>query len=354
MQLQFRSLVRENEQLFREDDEAMETIRRLQEENECVYALPWLPMGILIDSIHSQLRELLLDVNESDRLPARLRIDLGTPTNEPEPLLGSPVLEPSRPAFPVPSGEESENRPARVTGRTEEGGGEPAARRPITRAECDPTRPVPFGALLNVHHTRSMSGASPQLAEDLAHPAPLTFLSPAAEEEYLARIDKMLEDNPRANPFRSSSTTRAAATLNERDRERDLQMRNPMSAYNWLRRNQPQVFLQDHEGTPEKTGVKSSRGAGKRASAAAAKNLAEATQAGELLIDDGASSTKGPDSSPTMTTKAGVKRKRDEDGGYRPKGGSSTRPSRRKQRDSEAGAKKARKSAATVAATTDP
>lgn len=97
--------------------------------------------------------------------------------------------------------------------------------------------------------------------------------------------------------------------------QQDLAFGNYHSPYNWLRRNQPHIFLQDGEGSEKGTGKPGAlRGAGKRASipAPSKPDSLEIVEEDGLSYDfniGGASASKG-------------KRKRDEDdnsGGYHPK-----------------------------------
>jgi hypothetical protein len=121
--------------------------------------------------------------------------------------------------------------------------------------------------------------------------------------------------------------------LAEVERESDFNIRNPVSVYNWLRKHQPQVFLQDHEASADKmTKTGDKRGAGKRASIAAAKATPE-------FVDDD-NYTLGADII-SSAGKSGRKR-RDEDAGYRPKGGAN-KPGKRKREDDPMGSKKIRK-----------
>ena len=118
------------------------------------------------------------------------------------------------------------------------------------------------------------------------------------------------------------------------ERDRDMALRNPVSVYNWLRKHQPQVFLQDNEMQSEKAAKGASSRTSKRASASI-------KQEPELYDDDGIAVDAGSSSR--------GKRKRDDDGGYRPKGGNS-RPAKRKKDESTTSAKKAKKPASTTSA----
>ena len=107
-----------------------------------------------------------------------------------------------------------------------------------------------------------------------------------------------------------------------------MAVRNPVSVYNWLRKHQPQVFLQDNELNSEKPAKTTGSRTSKRASVAI-------KQEPELYDDDGIAIDMG-------ATPRG-KRKRDDDGGYRPKGGNS-RPAKRKKDEESISGKKTRMS----------
>ena len=111
------------------------------------------------------------------------------------------------------------------------------------------------------------------------------------------------------------------------ERDRDMALRNPVSVYNWLRKHQPQVFLQDNEIQSDKPARGTTSRASKRASA-------PIKQEPEFYDDDGIAVDTG--------SSLRGKRKRDDDGGYRPKGGNS-RPAKRKKDESTSSAKKAKK-----------
>ncbi|KPI37232.1 uncharacterized protein AB675_1476 [Cyphellophora attinorum] len=107
------------------------------------------------------------------------------------------------------------------------------------------------------------------------------------------------------------------------DKEKEMQFRNPVSAYNYLRKHEPKVFLQDEETKPSRT-------TGARASKRSSTRDSIIKQEQDLYDEDGIA-IDTPNSRP--------KRKRDEDGGYRPKGGAA----RKRKRDSEANASRSRK-----------
>lgn len=158
-----------------------------------------------------------------------------------------------------------------------------------------------------------------------ADSVPNGYPAPREEELYLEGLDSYLDG--------TSSTPRPFAATNIRggdrstEKDREMALKNPVSVYNWLRKHQPQVFLQDNEGHPEKS---STRPATSRAS----KRASAVKQEPDLYDEDGIALDIGSSSR--------GKRKRDDDGGYRPKGGNG-RPVKRKKEDGSASAKKSKR-----------
>lgn len=163
---------------------------------------------------------------------------------------------------------------------------------------------------------------------------------------------------------------------------RDFALRNPTSVYNWLRKHAPRTFLQDHEGgddKKEKGGEKSSRkahradddaedeesrpsarkgasassrkisgegrasaGSGranakservsKRATAAHVKDKRKSMDETMHGMDD-----EVPVGKSSASSKSKRKRAMDDDTGYRPKGGSSRRPGKKRVKTSLGG-----------------
>lgn len=128
----------------------------------------------------------------------------------------------------------------------------------------------------------------------------LGYFTPEHETEYYLALDAKLGDEAAATQLARIPDRPTFA-----ERERDLSMRNPASVYNWLRRNQPQT-LQDNEIASEKS---ASRPSNQRSS-----KRAPAQRKDEDMYDE-----DGTEAHPTPKNK----RKREEDTGYRPKGGSS-------------------------------
>jgi hypothetical protein len=159
------------------------------------------------------------------------------------------------------------------------------------------------------------------------------FPSSNQEEQYLQGLDAYLAGSTTA-PRAFAPNTAGRNIDRGTERDRDMALRNPVSVYNWLRKHQPQVFLQDNEVQSEKPARGTTARSSKRASAPIKQEL-------EPYDDDGIAVDIG-------NTSRG-KRKRDDDGGYRPKGGNS-RPTKRRKDQTMSSAKKAKKPASATSA----
>lgn len=134
------------------------------------------------------------------------------------------------------------------------------------------------------------------------YPAPISYLIPEQVDEYLSELDASLgsiqPSSAQANPHH------------------EVALRNPHSVYNWLRRNEPKIFLQDGEGSEKSAGKPGSlRGAGKRASMPGPSK----PDALEIVEEDGI--RYDPTIGGLEPPQAKGKRKREDDGGYHPKSG---------------------------------
>lgn len=177
-------------------------------------------------------------------------------------------------------------------------------------------------------HLLGTSAGSQELAEDLK---PLEGLSHPIQYLSLEQIDNYLYD---------VDTNSGPPAQMQIPSAHELSMKNPHSVYNWLRRNEPKIFLQDGEGS-EKSSDKPGalRGAGKRARIPAPSK----PDALEFVEEDGI----GYDTALAGPTKG--KRKRgdtigEEDGGYTPKAGRADNPKTkkpRKKKSSEVGGESA-------------
>lgn len=254
----------------------------------------------------SQLLDLLLEANGSSRIPPRLRYDLRpeTPSESAVPGL-EPDVASRRDIDP------SSARAALEEARTELRNGliSVDSYRQLEAALGGAVgKSMSLSQLNRTLHTTLESLSEDQLPHDLADEAPAGYLSLEHEEDYLNALDAALEGRPipDSHPIRSN------------EREKDMALRNPMSVYNWLRKHQPQVFLQDSDSSADKP-VQKPAGTAKapRRSNIVPKQETE-------IIDEEGFLMSGTHEAPLRS-----KRKR-EDEPYRPKGGSS-RPSKRKR-----------------------
>lgn len=158
-----------------------------------------------------------------------------------------------------------------------------------------------FASLLNrVPHSEEAHHTSSE--DDLD--STLGFLAPAHEMNYIAAMDNG-----------DGIITRVKERRSTLERDREAQIRNPLSVYNWLKQNQSHIFHHDTEPAP--AAKQPTRSTGTRASK---RGRASKVREEEMYDDEGIA----VDTAPSSAGGRG-KRKRDEDGGYRPKGGSGGR-----------------------------
>src|SRR5947207_2763168 len=166
-----------------------------------------------------------------------------------------------------------------------------------------------FATLLKVPHTTLGLGGE-HLSVEGDMDSTLGFLSLEHEIEYSFAMDSQIEGIPA-----SMQLTKSGDKLSPADRDREAALRNPVSVYNWLRKHQPQVFLQDNEAPSERPGARPANIRTSKRATAQVRKEDDYDEDGVLLDlrtgggGGGGGSTRG-------------KRKRDEDAGYRPKGGS--------------------------------
>ena len=279
----------------------------------------------------SQVLDLLLEVNDGySRLPSRYRFDISSPTPE---------------ASAVPPLEPDQLKPDNKNQSTTK----------IDFSKGYPDKlPRSLKALCTLPHTTLESCISENLLpDDLDSDEPTGYYSPTHEATYLAQLDTSLGLSTIADHPSLHSTLKAADKDKDKERQKQHELHNPVSAYNWLRKNQPQVFLQDHEdgsGAPaarvakEKNSVAKAstpkpRVSPKPPAARGTKRARESTIKKEeqdiVLDEDGTILGGGGIEELVPPTSARGKRKRDrgdDDNAYRPKGGSSRAPKKKKQR----------------------
>lgn len=174
---------------------------------------------------------------------------------------------------------------------------------------------------------------------DAAQDRGIGYITTRDEEQYLQALDNFLDEkdsNPRAHVANHLGNRGADRTI---QMEREMQLKNPVSVYNWLRRHQPQVFLQDNEPASEKpTRATASRSSARKSTGAANASYdhwkRDADKYDEAIPPNSAASSK-------------AKRKRDQDGGYRPKGGNARGTKRKKEPKEESARSKRAKKAST-------
>ena len=259
-------------------------------------------------------------MNDSSHIHPNLRYDLRSPTPSESAV---PALEPD-----ILPQDPSSASAALEEARQELAAGQISLER-FRSLETDLTAIISPKSLsklsMSTPHTALDFPPSTDLPHDLGAPNPTGYLTPSHEEEYLSTLDAALEISelgtqppPSSHPIRSNE---------KHEKERDAALRNPVSVYNWLRKHQPQVFLQDNEPPPEKPVPKpqASTRTPKRSSIIP-------KQEPEIFDDDGFLFGGNPE----ISTRS--KRKR-EDEPYRPKGGNS-RVSKKKKASGGSGDKR--------------
>ena len=339
MRHKFKERMRENSRYYDEEQQSQRIARRLQEQNECVWLSTFIisKLGLTLDS---QILDLLYDINESTKIPPHLSYDVRSPTPSASDV---PSLEPD---LGSTEGQEVEGAHAALReARSELDAGQ------ITLGEYRDTEQSLMTVinqsrtsnprqnlhnLFRISHTKLPSVPPAAMPADLVDELPAGYLSPVHEEDYLSNLDKYLADTPsdsiRLLPRHSRPT--------EKEREKDAQLHNPVSVYNWLRAHsdtKPIPHDAEKEAVPptnthatepstqkpkspptkplSSVGTGSTKPSRKRASGAF---IPKPEPEEELLDDEGYVIAGG---SEAFSTKG--KRKRENDDAYRPKGGSS-------------------------------
>ncbi|KAL8909075.1 MAG: hypothetical protein Q9207_000409 [Kuettlingeria erythrocarpa] len=290
----------------------------------------------------SQLLDLLLDLNESNRIPAPLRYTL-SPTPSASAV---PSLEPDD---PIPPSRLSQARSASANLHE--------AHILFSRGQISPARyneisarldsilhsPTPLSSLFaqTPHTTRNLI-APDQLQHDFA-PADTIYLTAAHEDAYLNVLDAAIASSHHDLDATFAALKKESAP-SAKDNHKDLSVRNPVSAYNWLRKYKPELFASMHLNDPgivepgherkPKPSPKpnTSHAGGTRGSAAKRERKSEVNPKAEpeMLDEDGNVIGANLEAAAMAATGRGGKRKRGDDDAYRPKGGSS-RPGKRKR-----------------------
>lgn len=212
--------------------------------------------------------------------------------------------------------------------------------------------PTPLSSIFNrVAHTTLESFPPDELPTSILPSDTLAYLTPSHEDTYLNRLDAALWSS---NPEAALAALDREHALSHKDNQRDHLVRNPVSAYNWLRKHRPVLFSNADSGGPAEAGqerkpkpspkpntshpgIKGERGGGSRGQSKRDRDrdresgVSSARPEPEMLDDEGNLIGGALDGAGAMgSTWRGGKRKRGEDDAYRPKGGSS-RPGKRKR-----------------------
>lgn len=267
--------------------------------------------------VNSQLLEVLMEFNDSLQIPPNLRYDLILPGESR--TLFSPELDDVYPSSydAVTAKAYLNEARAKLTAREITPKTYHHVLEAIRRTK-DFQPSIKYSALAETPHSEPLNDGD-QLSEDSQMEINLGYLTPDHETEYLLASDARLGD-----PSAAAQLSQLPEKPSFSDRQREAAVHNPISVYNWLRRNQPQIFLQDNENASEKG---STRLANVRTSKRT--SLARNTTKEEDMYDEDGIAMEAPAPSSSKG-----KRKREEDTGYRPKGGS--RGGSRKKKESDA------------------
>ncbi|CAA9962744.1 Ino80 Iec3 domain containing protein [Pyrenophora teres f. maculata] len=307
MRIKFDEAMTDSDNLIKQEWKAMGTARRLQENND-------------------QLLDILLELNEQSRVNPRLRYDLRQ-------LSAADTAVPSLEPVPDPDLIKQQLQALRDDVAT---GNMTADEYTIRADQLHSSQAIQqtLKSLASLeakvpHTTRADLPDRPIPGLDLSEHAP-GYMSPTHEEEYLLAMDQMLDQPGFDQSLQQGRPVRLASAQPPLS-EKDLTVRNPDSVYNWLRKHQPQVFLQDkdtahHENISEK-------------SAAPKTSKANANKAKrESAIGGGTPAPRDHDEDDSAAPETGKGRRKtgggDDDTAYRPKGGSS-RPTKRKREEGD-------------------
>ena len=275
-------------------------------------------------------------MNNSSRMPSHLRYDLRSPPPEESAV---PDLIPDQPS---PSHEEIQQAQAALQeARMDFHSGQ------INSEEYGETEAALSAIIAQGRSLANLSKATHStlecvpfeaMPEDLKENAPTGLLSPAHEEEHLVALDAYLDD-----PHPEDQPLPPRPRPSDREKDRESQLRNPMSVYNWLSNHRPKVLMDDDASNEKLT--KAPRKISPKPPAttpAPVRSNAKREKAGALLpkpeeeiLDEDGSVIGG------FVEDAGGsirKRKRGEDDdAYRPKGGGSKKRKRASTKNSNTG-----------------
>jgi len=300
MRIKFEQTMKQSDVWYKQEQEAANTARRLAQQND-------------------QLLDLLLDINNSAQIPGNQRIDLAV---ESPPISALPALVNDTELSTAVKCDTPEGQKVYDEIRTM------LDQKILAKKSNQTAKSLAMLSTSTPHRSLATGAIPPELVADLDPgtdgPQPVSYLSPDQIDDYLYDVDVTIGAPlyPTLAPAVNGNTLPSLS-------EKELSVRNPNSVYNWLRRHEPKIFLQDGEGSEKSSGKPGAlRGAGKRASIPAPSRPDQV----EFVEEDGI----GYDISLSGSTTKG-KRKRDDDGGYRPKGGASRPYKKKKKSEGSAG-----------------
>ncbi|KAL4783928.1 IEC3 subunit of the Ino80 complex, chromatin re-modelling-domain-containing protein [Aspergillus varians] len=298
LKIQFELRMKESESLIREQLRIEDLSKRIQEQND-------------------QLLGVLLEFNDTIHISPRLRYDMNVPGDEdilptPDGEL-SPSYNDHALATSVLRNAKDNLSTGHITAESYE------------NVEGGVKRGRAFAPLLRYTDLTKLPHSAP--ASDGQHPAnpaedaslnqSLGFLTPEHETEYCLTADAKLGD---------ISATLQLSRVPEKpslmERERELALRSPVSVHHWLRKNHPNIFLQDNENASEKSGSRPSNLRASKRSAPASRKDEDTHDEDSVVMDSGPTSGGSK-----------AKRKRDEEATPRAKAGNGSRASRKKKDD---------------------
>ncbi|KAF1950912.1 hypothetical protein CC80DRAFT_496437 [Byssothecium circinans] len=269
-------------------------------------------------------------MNDTARLPAPLRVDLRS-------LAEIEAADPSLPTDPTPETVQQKLHDLREELASGAITAEDYARKAERLHSSQQVQPLRTLASLEekVPHTTDVP-EPPIDGIDLTEAAP-GYMTPAHEEEYLLAIDLAIID-PSYHPHARDGRPLRMLPTQAPPSEKDLTVRNPSSVYNWLRKNQPQVFLQDKD--PQHPENVSEKSAARTGNAGGRNKRPSATHGTPGPKTDHEDDDTGfvPETGKSRKSKGG-----DDDSAYRPKGGSSRPANKRKREDGDSATKGSRK-----------
>ncbi|PNS20308.1 RNA-binding protein rnp24 [Sphaceloma murrayae] len=303
MKARFDDIMKVNSNMFKEEQKLEALAKRLQEQND-------------------QLLDIALDLNSSIELPPKLRFNI--------------KWRPDRTEIERISDLESANRALYEANRLAQEGR-------IAHAEV-----VQLRASLERHLASSEAVALSSLENEVPYPTfdrtdpngivecadDVAYLTSAHEAEYLERLDAKYGDPltlSTAPPKEKSPPPFASMTA--REVEREVELRNPLSVHNWLKKHNININEaaddKSDAGTPA-TGKKGGRNLAKKVGDRAVERAREREDGSPM-----STATGGPELEDDLDEgPPRGRRARDPDESYRPKGGRSGK-SKRKREDGE-------------------